>query len=220
MPRRWEANWPLQPGESEAGRKQLVDTLGNLTLLTGKLNSANSNNPWLGEKSKRDALKDHSLLRLNADIIETGADDWTAEDIQSRTGMLARNILMIWSVPAGHRVNVVPLTVENSGSAYVYLASLIDAELIAAGDRLIPIRSTFSDRYATVLSDGSIELDNGEHRRYPSGAAKAITGQQAEGGWDFWVHEPTGKPLKDIRTEYRDLFDESDIEIDDPTESH
>jgi hypothetical protein len=70
MPRRWEANWPLQPGESEAGRKQLVDTLGNLTLITGKLNSSNSNKPWLGEKSKRDALKEHSLLRLNADIIE------------------------------------------------------------------------------------------------------------------------------------------------------
>jgi hypothetical protein len=220
MPRRWEANWPLQPGESEAGRKQLVDTLGNLTLITGKLNSSNSNKPWLGEKSKRDAVKEHSLLRLNADIIEIGVDGWTAENIDSRTRLLARNILTIWPVPEGHRVNITHPMPDNGSSTYVYLSTLVDAGLIAAGDRLIPVRSTFSDRYAKVRSDGSIELDNGEHRQYPSGAAKAITGTQAEGGWDFWIHESTGKPLKDIRSEYRDLFDETDIEIDDPTESN
>jgi hypothetical protein len=219
MPRSWEANWPLQTGETEYSRKQLVETLGNLTLLTGKLNSANSNKPWLGEKSKREALKEHSRLRLSEDIIETGVQDWNESDIERRTALLASNILEIWPVPQGHRVNVTALIIENS-STYVYLSTLIDAGLIAAGDRLTPVRSTFSDRYGTVLSDGSIELDNGEHRKYPSGAAKAITGTQAEAGWDFWIRETTGKTLKDIRSEYRDLFDETDIEIDDPTESH
>lgn len=220
MPRKWEANWPLQPGETDQGRKQLVDTLGNLTLLTSKLNSANSNNPWLGEKSKREALKEHSRLRLSEDIIETSVAGWTASDIESRTALLVRNILSIWPVPQGHRVNITPLTTQTNTSTYVHVSTLIDAQLIAAGDRLIPVRNYLSDRYAIVLSDGRIELDNGEQHLYPSVAAVALSGTQAEPGWHFWIHEKSGKSLKDIRSEYRDLFDETDIEIDDPSESH
>jgi hypothetical protein len=220
MPRSWEANWPLQPNETEYSRKQLVETLGNLTLLTSKLNSANSNHPWIGEKSKREALKEHSRLRLSDDLIETGSQDWTAGNIEDRTALLTRNILAIWPVPQGHRVNVTPLVLEHSPSTYVHLSTLIDADLVAAGDRLTPARKTLTGRYATVLSDGSIELDNGDRCRYPSGAATALSGGISEPGWDFWIHEPTKKLLKELRSEYRDLFDESDIEIDDPTESN
>jgi hypothetical protein len=220
MPRKWETNWPLQPGETEQTRKQLVDTLGNLTLLTGKLNSANSNNPWLGEKSKREALKEHSRLRLSEDLIETGAEGWTAKDIEIRTALLVGNIRAIWPVPQGHRVNSTPLTTQNQTTTYVYLSTLINAEFITAGDRLIPVRKYLSDRYATVLSDGSIELDTGEKHLYPSVAAVALSGTQAEPGWQFWVQERSGKSLYDLRSEYRDLFDETDIEIDDPTESN
>ena len=220
MPRSWEANWPLQTGETEYSRKQLVETLGNLTLLTGKLNSANSNKPWLGEKSKREALKEHSRLRLSEDIIETGVQDWNESDIKSRTALLASNILEIWPVPQGHRVNVTPLANQNSASTYVHVSTLISAEFITGGDRLIPVRNYLSGRYATVLSDGRIELDTGEQHLYPSVAAMALSGTQAEPGWHFWIHEKSGKSLKDLRSEYRDLFDETDIEIDDPTESH
>jgi hypothetical protein len=40
MPRKWALHWPLPQGSrGESERDQLIHTLGNLTLLTGKLNS-------------------------------------------------------------------------------------------------------------------------------------------------------------------------------------
>ncbi|MCK1466655.1 MULTISPECIES: HNH endonuclease family protein [unclassified Bradyrhizobium] len=38
MPRKWQQHWPVQ-GIDEEDRDRLIHTLGNLTLLTGKLNS-------------------------------------------------------------------------------------------------------------------------------------------------------------------------------------
>src|SRR5207244_7668458 len=46
MPRKWLANWPLD-GHDEAERDRTIHTLGNLTLLTPKLNSKQSNGPWI-----------------------------------------------------------------------------------------------------------------------------------------------------------------------------
>ena len=43
---------------------RLIHTLGNLTLLTGKLNSAVSNGPWSGTNSKRAGLEGHDVLIL------------------------------------------------------------------------------------------------------------------------------------------------------------
>jgi hypothetical protein len=56
MPRKWVANWPLVEGITENDRDRLIHTLGNLTLLTGKLNSMVSNGPWLGNTGKREGL--------------------------------------------------------------------------------------------------------------------------------------------------------------------
>jgi hypothetical protein len=46
MPRKWQQHWPSQ-GSDEEDRDRLIHTLGNLTLLTGKLNSTVSNGPSL-----------------------------------------------------------------------------------------------------------------------------------------------------------------------------
>jgi hypothetical protein len=219
IPQKWKDHWPLQSGETDQSRNQDVDRIGNLTLLTGKLNSANSNNAWLGDDGKLAALKKHSQLKLSGDIIEQGSAGWTVADIDARTSGFINDILSIWAVPPGHTVNTASARPEQEPSKYVYVADLIEAGLIAPGDILVPVRTRLAGRIATVLPDGSIELDTGERRRYPSGAAMALSGVQSEAGWDFWIHEPTKKPLKDLRSEYRDLFDESDVEIDDPTES-
>ena len=220
IPQRWKDNWPLEPGENEQNRNQVVDCIGNLTLLTGKLNSANSNNAWLGEDGKLAALKKHSQLKLSGDIIEQGSAGWTVTDIDARTSSFINDFIAIWAVPPGHAVNAASAHPEQDPSKYVYFADLIEAGLIAPGDILLPVRARLAKRTATVLQDGSIELDTGERRRYPSGAAMALSKAQSEAGWHFWIHKPTKKLLNDLRSEYRDLFDESDVEIDDPTESH
>lgn len=50
MPRKWHAHWPLSSNVSESEREALIHTFGNLTLLTGRLNSKVSNGPWQGPR--------------------------------------------------------------------------------------------------------------------------------------------------------------------------
>jgi uncharacterized protein DUF1524 len=70
MPRKWVTHWPLPTdSRSEADRDHLIHTLGNLTLLTGKLNAKVSNGPWLGAGGKREGLEGHDVLLLNRELL-------------------------------------------------------------------------------------------------------------------------------------------------------
>src|SRR5690606_31499964 len=46
LPRKWQIHWPLGGDTTEVERERLIHTFGNLTLLTGRLNSSLSNRPW------------------------------------------------------------------------------------------------------------------------------------------------------------------------------
>ena len=71
MPQRWQTHWPFRGGsDDDAERDRLVQTLGNLTLLTHKLNSGVSNGKWGGTAGKRVALHEHDVLFLNRDLLE------------------------------------------------------------------------------------------------------------------------------------------------------
>ncbi len=69
MPQRWRKHWslPIEPESelAEQERDRLLHTVGNLTLLTGKLNPAIPNAPW---KNKHPEITTHGLLRLNIDL--------------------------------------------------------------------------------------------------------------------------------------------------------
>ena len=70
LPQKWEAHWPLPVAENaRASREHMLHGIGNLTLVSGKLNPTLSNAPWLdsdkGTKGKRSAFEMHSTLRLN-----------------------------------------------------------------------------------------------------------------------------------------------------------
>ncbi len=81
MPQRWATTWPrpkATPGDERthqervAARYDALHTVGNLTLVTGKLNPSMSNGSW---PKKRSALRTHSALTLNREIAE--ADERT-----------------------------------------------------------------------------------------------------------------------------------------------
>jgi hypothetical protein len=84
MPRKWQQHWPVQ-GIDEEDRDRLIHTLGNLTLLTGKLNSTVSNGPWSGANSKRVGFEGHDVLILNRDLLKRGGSEWTDAAIRERT---------------------------------------------------------------------------------------------------------------------------------------
>ena len=206
MPRKWHSHWPLQGG-SEVDRDHIIHTLGNLTLLTGKLNSKASNSPWVGNGSKREALREHDVLFLNRAFKDQ--DHWNEETIGQRTRQLIDIVLQIWPVPPNHRSGFSgdrPRPRKN-----VDLADLIIGEVLGAGMTLTPRRKKFSDRVATLLSDGRVDVD-GEPFSTPSDAASKIAGKRVN-GWAFFLTDET--PRRSLRAVRRDYVNAMAVDVDD-----
>ena len=97
LPQSWQANWPLGPDATEEeilNRESHVHLIGNLTLITGSLNSTISNGAW---DAKRAALAKHSILMLNKDLSEE--DEWNESSIQARGERITDQILRLWPGP-------------------------------------------------------------------------------------------------------------------------
>ncbi|MBK6897503.1 MAG: DUF262 domain-containing protein [Alphaproteobacteria bacterium] len=116
LPTEWEEHWPLPDGtqptsdetfqamfaseenDTRVGqivrRRRLLNTFGNLTVLTKPLNSSVSNGPY---ESKRAALSDHSLLVMNREI--TKIEDWNEAEIEARGKKLLEIARGLWPYP-------------------------------------------------------------------------------------------------------------------------
>ena len=112
MPRSWRAYWdtdpPLSPDEA-AARSKRVDTLGNLTLVTQKLNGSLSHRPWSNDEAaivapkgkeaglgKRALLEQYSLLVLNKALVDAHPERWTDDAIKARSRQMTERICAIW----------------------------------------------------------------------------------------------------------------------------
>lgn len=118
MPRQWSTYWSspdTDDPQHAARRSHLVHTLGNLTLVTQKLNGTLSNRPWTDSemaavptkgkdagKGKRSLLARFSLLVLNKKIVDDHVTEWTEQDIRERSQELAKTITLIWPRSAAH----------------------------------------------------------------------------------------------------------------------
>lgn len=112
MPQGWRTFWDADPAlnvEAAYERDRIVNSLGNLTLVTKKLNGALSHRPWTDEEAlevapkgmdaglgKRSLLSRYSLLVLNKEIIEEHPDAWTEADIKRRSRRLAETLCKVW----------------------------------------------------------------------------------------------------------------------------
>jgi hypothetical protein len=209
MPRKWPSYWPLEGG-SEADRDRIIHTLGNLTLLTGKLNSKVSNGPWIGTGGKREGLEAHDVLILNRDLLKKAGDKWTDEAIRVRTQDLANVIIQIWPVPPNHRSGFSPDKTPRLRKK-VRLADLINGGALEPGMSLFPRRKKFSDRVATLLPDGQVEVD-GIAFASPSDAASAIVGHQTN-GWAFFLTDQASR--RSLRTVRRDYVNAMAVDVED-----
>jgi len=117
MPQKWAKHWPLPNGnhvqfvtveEAEAEgvkldmstreavrrRGELIDTMGNLTIVTDKLNASVQNGPW---GSKRDKIQANSALFLNKDLTEHEEHgNWTEGSIKKRSEKIAECAIKRW----------------------------------------------------------------------------------------------------------------------------
>jgi len=99
MPQGWEKDrWPLpesaDPASAEQDRGDLIHSIGNLTLTTGRLNSSMSNGPW---DSKRDELQKHSVLLLNSELMSELC--WNEKSIRDRSRRMAKRLSEFWPGP-------------------------------------------------------------------------------------------------------------------------
>ena len=98
MPQAWHSNWPLPTDvvddeEAIANRDRAIHTIGNLTLVNGRLNSSLSNAPW---NTKKDTLADHSVLFLNKRLVNKGPKVWDETAINKRAKWLYKQAVKIW----------------------------------------------------------------------------------------------------------------------------
>lgn len=93
MPQSWPKHWPL-PGIGSATdeteiRNGLKHTIGNLTILTSKLNISVSNGPW---SNKFSAIKQHNTAMLNNSL----PTQWDENAIRQRSKDLFAYAKQIW----------------------------------------------------------------------------------------------------------------------------
>lgn len=100
LPQKWGKHWPppviegLDPGAAVEQRDELLHTFGNLTLITGKLNSKVKNASFF---DRRPELAQKSLLKLNVWFQE--ADHWDEAQILRRGEALLAVAQRIWPGP-------------------------------------------------------------------------------------------------------------------------
>lgn len=107
MPQKWQQHWPVpgfdhvSQGEvdvdqlaRETQRSQVINKLGNLTLLTHALNATVSNGPF---SVKMPAVRAHASLALNREL--NGFDHWDEETVLQRGHALFEVARKIWRGP-------------------------------------------------------------------------------------------------------------------------
>lgn len=98
MPRQWERHWPLpdglDPDEAGTARSRVIQTIGNLTLLTKNLNPSVSNAAWA---KKREAILEHSVLKLNNKLGKEAV--WNEVAIRRRGEELFELARAVWPRP-------------------------------------------------------------------------------------------------------------------------
>jgi len=216
MPQSWAKHWPLPAGTSEMERDARIHKIGNLTLLTRKLNSTVSNGPWLGEGGKAAQLQEKDIVLHNSKLLKSYATkQWDEAGIDSRTSLVIDTILAIWPVPPAHKVSI--NREQGNSSVTVEVSDLIGAGYLAAGQTLYSRPGKFGGHTARVLCDGRIEVD-GQVFDSPSRAAIFIRKRNTN-GWNFWRLDPHGRrPLTEVRAEYLKVVSPEEVVAEDEAE--
>ena len=104
MPQQWtQSAWPMPASRDQGGndalrhlRERKIESLGNLTLVTQKLNSTTGNKPW---SNKQKELAKHSSLFLNRDLLRSAPATWNEQAIDHRSRALADLVVQAWPLP-------------------------------------------------------------------------------------------------------------------------
>ncbi|MBN8884444.1 MAG: DUF262 domain-containing protein [Rudaea sp.] len=102
MPQTWQKHWPLPASvtadpiteqKTIVRRGMLLNSLGNLTLITGSFNSSLQNAAWA---DKRPELLKYGKLNLTQYFHGSDADEWGEVAIQRRSTHLLKLLVGVW----------------------------------------------------------------------------------------------------------------------------
>jgi hypothetical protein len=100
MPQAWETHWPLPDDLTADERKASIQGIGNLTLVSKKLNPSLSNAPWFdidAEKlGKRSGLNANTMLMINRKLLDDCKQGWSNKAIGARAEQLFVDAKDIW----------------------------------------------------------------------------------------------------------------------------
>ncbi|QKC83503.1 DUF262 domain-containing protein [Mesorhizobium sp. NZP2077] len=178
MPQQWREAWKVPGFEHleddddmdidhltrQAERDAVVNRLGNLTLLTGALNSTVSNGPY---SAKMPAVRSHSSLALNRDL--NRFDSWDEASITERGLLLFQNAIHIWMAPS----------------------PLEEAETTAGASGLptdgTACRFTYAGRrYDGHIENGTLVVDGVDRKFGSLSAASRFITRTHRNGWNDW----------------------------------
>ena len=220
MPTSWKANWPLQDGETEDERKERINKLGNLTLLTPTKNAAVSNGPWFGDnpkKHKRALLSSNTTFLMNRALVDgTDADGWNIQQIDERSKVMADLFLRVWPAPKGHSVN--PQTDNRPKTdTKASVDKLLSSGILEVGTILELRKGKSAGKTAQVLEDGSFRLEDGSVHETPGAAVLHIRKRKrSANGWVEWGLIGSDLCLSDLWNDYVERFSgEVDDDVDD-----
>lgn len=187
MPQKWRQHWPLPSAcDARAGdldveqlsremeRDAVIDTLGNLTLLTSCLNTTVSNGPF---SVKMPAVRSHSSLALNRALV--GYDVWDEQSIAHRARALFEVARTRWLPPRGRQAST-----SASGAA-------TPRWLPADGTEA---RFTYAGREHVGRVEDGVLVMAGHAQAFASfsAASRAITRTHRNGLLDWYLHDGRG----------------------------
>jgi hypothetical protein len=199
LPQEWATSWPVTaPSEAaSAAREGLVNVLGNLTLVTGALNSSMSNAAW--------AIK-QSILLLNQPI--KSREQWNEEAIHVRGTALIEMIVKRWPGPdtlipgfdpaAIQQGVIIELNPENVESAPEKLQKILSGCSSLMRSLLLELAEHPDERrrYATIedalgWNPGRVGSVVGGYANFAVNAADGKRplriGNDEDGGWWMWL---------------------------------
>jgi hypothetical protein len=179
MPQKWKENWPIPGFDNiddqklnpdywvrQAERDLVIDTLGNLTLLTHPLNASVSNGPY---SVKLPAVREHSSLALNREL--NAYDEWNEETIAARGMSLFSKAKNRW---------VAPVQTESAGHSSV-------EKILSLPPNGTSCKFLYAGRqFNGVIKDGQLLVDGIETPfRSLSAASRSVT-RTSRNGWNDW----------------------------------
>lgn len=102
MPQSWEEHWPLDSAleaveEARQQRATLIQSFGNLTLLTQALNSSVSNGSWqtkLNGNGVEKGIREQTKIHLTQEIVDN--PEWSETEILKRGKLLGERFVEVW----------------------------------------------------------------------------------------------------------------------------